>query len=217
MKLSPKTLAILSNFAITNNSLLFLEGKTQRTKSLSSSSFIEVEIEENIPKEFGIYDLKKFHQTLSAFDNPEIDFEGDKLIIKEGNKSVSYITVDKKVIKYPKDSLKNAGIEFHTEIELNNSDMETIIKHNSILGTKNMVFSSDGENLKIILNDIDNVSADIFEYEIGECSEAFEHVLETDVIKMLPLDYKVSIGETAVKFSSEDSVKIDYWFPIRES
>ena len=215
MKLSPKTLAILSNFSITNNSLLFLKGKTQRTKSVSSSSFIEVEIEEDIPKEFGIYDLKRFHQTLSAFDNPEIDFDGDKLTIKEGNKSVRYITVDKKVIKYPKDSLRNAGIEFHTEIELNNSDMETITKHNSILGTKNMVFSSDGENLKIILNDIDNVSADIFEYEIGECSEAFEHVLETDVIKMLPLDYKVSIGETAVKFSSSDGVKIDYWFPIR--
>ena len=73
MKLSDKTLKILQNFTTINQSLAFKEGKKLRTISVMKNVLAEAEIEEYIPKDFAIYDLPQFLNTLALYRDPDID------------------------------------------------------------------------------------------------------------------------------------------------
>ena len=65
MKLSDSTVNILKNFSNINQSLLFKEGKKLRTISVMKNILAEVEVTEDFPKDFGIYDLNQFLNGLS--------------------------------------------------------------------------------------------------------------------------------------------------------
>ena len=60
MNLTDKTLTVLKNFAGINNSILVKEGNQLRTISVAKNILAEAEIEEDFPRQFGIYDLNQF-------------------------------------------------------------------------------------------------------------------------------------------------------------
>jgi len=60
MRLSDKTLMLLKNFSTINQSILFKQGNSLRTISVMKNILAEATIEEDIPKDFGVYDLNQF-------------------------------------------------------------------------------------------------------------------------------------------------------------
>ena len=104
MKLSDKTLKILQNFTTINQSLAFKEGKKLRTISVMKNVLAEAEIEEYIPKDFAIYDLPQFLNTVSLCSSPDIDVSTNNSFahIKEGTANRSkYFFSDPSVIVAP--------------------------------------------------------------------------------------------------------------------
>ena len=76
MKLSNETLSVLKNFASINQGILFKPGKTIRTISTHKNILAEAVVSEEIPKEFGVYDLNNFFSVLSLHkEEPVIDFD----------------------------------------------------------------------------------------------------------------------------------------------
>ena len=65
MRLSDKTLMLLKNFSTINQSILFKKGNSLRTISVMKNILAEATIEEDIPKDFGVYDLNQFLNALS--------------------------------------------------------------------------------------------------------------------------------------------------------
>ena len=74
MKLSDNTLNLLKNFSSINPSLLFKQGNSLRTMSVAKNILAEVEITEEFPNDFAIYDLNQFLNTLNLHKDPELDF-----------------------------------------------------------------------------------------------------------------------------------------------
>ena len=74
MKLSDKTLSFLKNFSTINQSILFKQGTRLRTISVMKNILAEASIEEELPKDFGIYDLNQFLNGLSLHHSPDLDF-----------------------------------------------------------------------------------------------------------------------------------------------
>ena len=70
MKLSESTVSFLKNYANINQSLEFREGSTLRTVSPLNTILASVEISEDFPKTFPIYELNRFLGTLSLFKDP---------------------------------------------------------------------------------------------------------------------------------------------------
>ena len=99
MKLSEKTLTVLKNFAGINNSILVKEGTQLRTMSVAKNILAEAEIEEDFPRQFGVYDLNQLLNGLSLHQDPEMDFsEESYLTIREGRRKVKYFFADPQVI-----------------------------------------------------------------------------------------------------------------------
>ena len=85
MNLSDKTLTILKNFAGINNSILVKQGTQLRTISVAKNILAEAQIDEEFPREFGIYDLNQFLNGLSLHQDPEMDFSPESYLnIREG-------------------------------------------------------------------------------------------------------------------------------------
>ena len=74
MKLSDKTLSLLKNFSSINQSILFKQGNKLRTISVMKNILAEATITEDIPQDFGIYDLNQFLNGLGLHNSPELDF-----------------------------------------------------------------------------------------------------------------------------------------------
>ena len=65
MKLSNDTLAILKNFGNINPGIYFRKGKTLKTVSSHKNILVEATITDEIPADFGIYDLNNFLSVIS--------------------------------------------------------------------------------------------------------------------------------------------------------
>jgi hypothetical protein len=91
MKLSNETVAILKNFGAINQGILFKKGKTLKTVSSHKNILAEVDIKEDIPAEFGIYNLNEFLSVISLHkDDPSFEFD-DKQVTIIGNKGRSKV------------------------------------------------------------------------------------------------------------------------------
>ena len=104
MKLSDKTLSLLKNFSSINQSILFKQGNKLRTISVMKNILAEATITEDIPQDFGIYDLNQFLNGLGLHNSPELDFgNAGHVVIKEGRMRSKYFFADKSVIVTPPD------------------------------------------------------------------------------------------------------------------
>jgi len=81
MKLSDITLSLLKNFSTINQSIVFKQGSKLRTISVMKNILAETTIGEEIPKDFGIYDLTQFLNGLSLHHSPQLDFSNDFFFI----------------------------------------------------------------------------------------------------------------------------------------
>jgi hypothetical protein len=102
MKLSKTTVEILKNFSSINQSILFKSGNKIRTISIAKNILAEAVVEEEFPKNFGIYDLNQFLNGISLYDQAELDFQNDNYVfLKEGKSRTKYFFADPSVIVSP--------------------------------------------------------------------------------------------------------------------
>ena len=129
MKLSEKTLSLLKNFGSINQSILFKEGNKLRTISVMKNILAEAEIAEDIPQDFGIYDLNRFLNSLSVSQSPELDFSNSQYVMIRGSDTKSkYFFADPSVIVSPPEkeiSLPTEDVQF----ELNTQQLDRLLNN----------------------------------------------------------------------------------------
>ena len=102
MKLSDSTLSLLKNFSTINQSILFKQGDKLRTISVMKNILAEATITEELPKDFGIYDLGQFLNGMGLHQSPELDFKNEgHVVIREGKMRSKYFFADPNVIITP--------------------------------------------------------------------------------------------------------------------
>jgi hypothetical protein len=102
MKLSEQTIETLKYLSTINPSILLKEGDVLSTFSPQKTIYAEVKIEEEIPKEAGIYDLKKFLSVINGlFSDPEIDFHEKYLRIHEDGREGVFTLAERSMFIFP--------------------------------------------------------------------------------------------------------------------
>jgi len=211
MKLSDNTIAILKNFASINQSICFKSGNQIRTKSTGRDIMAIVEVAETFPVDFSVYELGRFLNVLSLFNDPDLTFSESFVTIGSGKNSVKYAYTENSVLgqavvtqeEYAKSPRLQDTIE---KFDLKQADLAKILKAAAVLGVSNITIRGDGSNIVVVAHDKKNDSSDQFALEIGETENTFEATFKVESLKMIPIDYSVEVtANTITKFTNEQA------------
>lgn len=205
MKLSDSTVTLLKNFSNINQSLMFKHGNSIRTISVMKNILAEATITEELPKDFGIYDLNQFLNGMSLHKDPELDFENDNyVVIREGKSRSKYFFADPNVIISPPEKTLTLPSEDVCFV-LSTQNLDRLLKAAAVYQLPD--FSAVGEAgvVKLVVRDKKNETSNDFSIVVGETISTFEFNFKVENIKLIPGTYDVVVSKAGLsRFTSKD-------------
>ncbi len=220
MKLSDTTLKILQNFTTINQSLAFKEGKKLRTISPMKNVLAEAEIEEYVPKDFAIYDLPQFLNTVSLYKNADIDVSTNPnyASIKSGgayqyHQRSKYFFSDPSVIIAPPEKNMVLPDEF-ISFGISEEQLVKLMKSASILQLPDLSVVGDGGVVKLVVSDRKNDTSNEFAIVVNESKKIFQFNFKIENIKLVTGSYEVVISKKNLAKFYNPNYKLTYFIAL---
>ena len=214
MNLSDSTLNLLKNFSTINQSILFKEGNNLRTISVMKNILAEATINEEIPKDFGIYDLNQFLNGLSLHQKPDLDFENTGyVVIKEGRSRSKYFFADPNVIVTPPDKPINLPTE-DVEFELSTEQLDKLLKASAVYQLPDLSAVGEAGVVKLVVRDKKNDTSNDFSVVVGETDKEFSFNFKVENIKILPGTYEVVVSQKLLSRFTSKNHDLTYYIAL---
>ena len=214
MNLTDKTLTILKNFAGINNSILVKEGNQLRTISVAKNILAEAEIEEDFPRQFGIYDLNQFLNGLSLHVDPDLDFSSESyLSIREGKRRVKYFYSDPQVIIAPPEkeiTLPSEDVHF----QLESVSLEKLLKAAAVYQLPDFSVIGEAGVVKLVVRDKKSDTSNTFSVVVGETDKEFVFNFKVENIKIIPGAYDVVVSQKLLSKFTNDTYNLKYYIAL---
>ena len=214
MKLSEKTLTLLKNFSNINQSILFKQGSSLRTISVMKNILAEATIDEDLPTDFGIYDLGQFLNGLALHTRPELDFQNEGYVyIKEGRMRSKYFFADPKVIVTPPEkeiTLPSEDVSF----TLSTDQLDKLLKAAGIYQLPDLTVVGRNGVVKIQVRDRKNDTSNDFAITVGETDDSFEFNFKVENIKILPGTYDVVVSKKLLSRFTSQNYNLKYYIAL---
>jgi hypothetical protein len=214
MKLSDKTVNILKNFSSINQSILFKEGNKLRTISVMKNILAEAEIDEDIPRDFGIYDLNQFLNGLNLHSSPDLDFDNEGyVVIKEGRSRSKYFFADKNVIVTPPDkdiTLPSEDVVF----DLDTQQLDKLLKAAAVYQVPDLSVVGETGVVKVVVRDKKNDTSNNFQIVVGETTSEFFFNFKVENIKIIPGTYEVAVSQKLLAKFTNKNYDLQYYIAL---
>ena len=214
MKLSEKTLTVLKNFAGINNSILVKEGNQLRTISVAKNILAEANIEEEFPRQFGVYDLNQFLNGLSLHQDPDLDFtEESYLNIREGKRRVKYFFADPQVIISPPDkqiTLPSEDVHF----QLESSALDKLLKAAAVYQLPDLCVVGEAGAVRLVVRDKKNDTSNSYSVAVGETDKEFSFNFKVENIKIIPGSYDVVVSSKLLSEFTNSTYNLKYYIAL---
>lgn len=211
MKISKETFAILRNFASINQNILFKPGNMIRTAVTGDVKdfYATANVSETFPVECALFDLKRFRDCASLFEDPDFDFSETFMTISDSKNSFRYTYCNQNIIDVPnydkKIIIKNPLVEF----ELKYEQIKMAIEASNILTLQHVVISGEDGVISMTAFDDQNKSSDTFKVTICEGKECENFTSKYSIEKLRRLidaDYVVTISTQVLSEFKSDLV-----------
>ena len=214
MKLSSNTLSLLKNFSSINQSILFKHGSRLRTISVMKNILAEATITEELPKDFGIYDLGQFLNGMGLHQSPELDFRNEGyVVIKEGRMRSKYFFADPNVIVTPPEkplTLPSEDVSF----ELSTDQLDKLLKAAAIYQLPDLAVVGGDGVVKIVVRDKKNDTSNDFSIVVGETETIFSFNFKVENIKILPGTYDVVVSQKLLSRFTSKNHDLTYYIAL---
>ena len=213
MKLSDTTVAVLKNYSTINQNLMIKAGSNLSTMSAMKNIVASADVQETFEKDVAIYDLNEFLAMLSLFNNPELDFQDNYLVMSEegSRKSSTFWYSDPSVVTtLTKDiAMPNPDITF----SLSSEELSDVTKAAAVIGAPDMVLASSGLKVTDKKNDTAN---DYFLPLVQKGSEVVDYKFwfKVENLKFLPGTYDVSVSSKNISNFKNSNVDIEYFIAL---
>jgi len=216
MKLSETTINLLKNFKEINQSILFKAGNRLRTISVMKNILAEATINEEFPKDFGIYDLSQFINGIELHKPsiPEFDFSNDNhVVIKEGKMRSDYFFADPNVIITPPEK----AIELPSEdvtFDLSTQQLDKLLKAAGIYQLPDLSVVGENGVVKLLVRDKKNDTSNRFSITVGETESVFNFNFKVENIKILPGTYHVVVSQKLLSRFTSKNYDLTYYIAL---
>jgi hypothetical protein len=192
MKFSNETLNVLKSFTAINKSILLTEGNVIKTITPEKTLIAIAEVPDTMPSQACVYDLSRFLSILSLYNEPDVEFGDKYFVISEGKRRTKYVYADISMIHTPPEKEITLPSE-DVVVNVSEGDLSSVLKAAGVLQFSEVAFVGEGGKCFLKAIDSSNENADDFGVEIGETDDTFKVIIKTDNLKLLPLDYQVTI------------------------
>tara|TARA_X000000950_G_C13912326_1_gene659484 strand:+ start:4107 stop:4703 length:597 start_codon:yes stop_codon:yes gene_type:complete len=169
------------------------------------------EIGDEIPAEACVYDLSRFLSILGLYNDPDVEFGDKYFIISEGKRRTKYVYADISMIHTPPEKDINIPSE-DVVVDVTESDLSSVLKAAGVLQFSEIAFVGEGGKCYLKAIDSANDNADDFGVEIGDTDDEFRVIIKTDNLKLMPMDYRVTICSKGI--SEFKGVGVTYFVAI---
>ena len=220
MELSDRTLNVLKNFSGINQNLIIRSGNTIRTISEARNVLGTAIVDEQFPRDFGIYDLNEFIGVLGLVDTPRLKFRDEYVTVGDsvGRSKVKYffsaedtLTTSKKDITMP-----DPDVSF----VLTNDMLNKLKRAASTLGHNEVSITGKDGILSLSVVDSQNSTSNTFSIDVdGEFKPDvnFNFIISIGNLKILPGDYEVQISSKLITQFKNKEVNVTYWIALEKS
>ena len=214
MTLCDNTLMVLKNFAGINNSILVKKGSKLRTMSVAKNILAESDINEDFPRDFGIYDLNQFLNGLSLHQDPNLDFSEDTyLTIREGKRRVKYFFADPQVIVTPPEK----EIDLPTKdvcFQIESVTLDKLLKAAAVYQLPDLSAVGKDGVIKLVVRDKKNDTSNEFAIVVGETDKDFVFNFKVENIKIIPGAYDIVISSKLLSKFTNTNISLVYYIAL---
>ena len=216
MKLSETTVNLLKNFSSINQSILFKEGSKLRTISVMKNILAEATVEEEFPKDFGIYDLPQFlNSVVVLYNNAEFDFANDNhVVIKEGRMRSKYFFADPSVIVTPPQEEKITLPSEDVTFDVSTEQLDKLLKAASLYQLSDLAVVGGDGVVKLLVRDKKNDASNDFSIVVGETNDVFSFNFKVENIKILPGNYEVVVSSKLLSRFTSKNQDLTYYIAL---
>lgn len=217
MKFSKSTLEVVKNFAVINKSLLFQKGKVLRTIS-KTPILAEAVIDNEVPEDFGIYDLPRFLSvlTLKKDDVQEFTICDGYALIGSGNQKTKYMFAAPNLFDTP-GTKKIQPVEYEVKIPITGAELLALQKSLSILQLPQISVQGFEGKVYIMALNSDNPSSDNYTITLDTTTEhTFSLVFAADSWLFMPGDYIIELSSRMIGYFHTADNRLKYWIPCNK-
>lgn len=215
MKITRQTIDILRNFSTINSSILVNPGSELKTISTMKNILAKSTVTEDFSQKFAIYDLTEFLLMISAesFEDAEFEFESDRVNVLNGRSVGTYFYADESTVVKPEKTLVLPETEINFEFTRN--DLNSIINMAGVLSSPDLVISSDGETISVVVLNKKDPTSNVFELDVGEGNgDEYRMYFKVENLKVLKGTYDVSISSRGISHWVNNDIPLEYWIAL---
>ena len=204
VKFSAETIGVFKKLSKINQGLKIVGGNKE-LRSLNENKTIAayINIEEELPRDFCIYDLGEWITVLGIIENPIADFTNPKFVlIKSENSAQKLKYVDGQENLITSYSAKNFVLPSEdVKLSVSAAQLKSVLGAATALKLDYVGFKADGKTVTLAAFNKNNGSGDDtngFSIEVGESAETFELFYKTESLGILDGDSVFSISKKKI-------------------
>ena len=215
MRLSKETFNILKNFASINSNILIKPGNTLKTVSTGMNIYAEATVVEDFDVDVPIWDLNKFLGVVSMFNNPDLEFNDNYVVISSGRSSVTYYYSEPTLLTVPTKSIKMSVPV--VEFDLDEKDLNDILKASSILQVSDLRITAADGKVCITVDDVNQSNSNNFKIEIetDNINKELDVTINVSEIKFIPGSYTVSLTDGIASKFTHKTFDLSYYIAVK--
>ena len=217
MKLSNETVTVLKNFSTINQNLVIKPGNNISTMSAMKNIVAKAKVKEEFTQEFAIYDLNEFLASLSLFDNPDLDFKDDFVVISNGA-HLKYWYSDPSVVTTP---MKDVTMpESEVSFTLESNMLSDVQKAAAVIGAPDMVLEAMSLGVAVLkVTDKKNTTANDYAVQVDVNNEDGKDVpykfwFKVENLKLLSGKYGVEVCSKNISHFVNTNGDIEYFIAL---
>jgi hypothetical protein len=214
MKIDMETINVLKNFSKINAGIIIPAGNVIKTLSRLESVMGIATVPTHFPRKFAIYNLDRFIGVLSLFNDPDLEFTDNSVIISDNNRNINYMYADESTLQVDKIKKEIVLPDNYCNFTLTNDIFKDLDKAAGVLSVSDIVVKGDGEKLYLQATDVENPSSDRYSINIGNTDKVFSAVYKIENFKFLPKTYEVQLSSHGITHYVGEN--IEYFAVVEE-
>jgi hypothetical protein len=218
MKLTEKTIDVLTNFNDINSTICINEGNVIKTISPSSTIIANAEVDMEFDTGFCLHNISRFLNALNLMKTKDIEVNDKFIVIQNGKSRIDYMRASKSIIKAAPEKFIEMPDDCICNFFIKDESIQQLLKAMAILTLPEIAIIGEGGRLKFKGVDSDGKVQDSYSLDIGETNKTFKVIINTaNFSKIMPGDYQVRVAKIKNMYVSSfknEADKVEYFIAI---